>query len=58
MNKTTEELLTELNTMQTNNIKVLEERIKVLQNTIKINKQTIKMQNDTINNYLKIKSNE
>lgn len=55
--KTTNELLQELNTMQTEHIKVLNERIEVLKDTIELDKHTIKIQSDTINNYLKIKSN-
>mgnify|MGYP003631466726 CR=1 FL=1 len=54
---TTTELLQQLNTMQTQHIKVLEERIEVLQHTIEIDKITIKIQSETINNYLKRKSN-
>ena len=57
MNKTTIELLQELNTMQTYHIKVLEERIEVLKNTINTQEQTIEIQNKTINNYLNNKSN-
>tara|TARA_R110002050_G_scaffold288864_1_gene441065 strand:+ start:2616 stop:2792 length:177 start_codon:yes stop_codon:yes gene_type:complete len=57
MNKTTLELLQELNTMQNEHIKVLEERIEVLKNTISIQEQTIEIQNKTINNYLNNKSN-
>ena len=57
MNKTTLELLQELNTMQNEHIKVLEERIEVLKNTIAIDKQTIEIQNKTINNYLNTNSN-
>jgi hypothetical protein len=41
MNKTTEQLLSQLNTMQNEHIKVLEERIEVLQQTIQIDKITI-----------------
>ena len=52
MNKTTEQLLTELNTMQTQHIKVLEERIEVLKQTIQIDKITIKTQEKTIKLYL------
>ena len=55
--KTTIELLKELNTIQTDHIKVLNERIDVLKHTIEIDKQTIKIQGETINNYLKSKSN-
>ena len=61
MNKTTEQLLTELNTMQTNHIKVLNERIEVLKQTIEIDKITIKTQEKTIKLYLdnlNSKSNE
>jgi len=52
MNKTTEQLLTELNTMQTNHIKVLNERIEVLKQTIEIDKITIKTQEKTIKLYI------
>jgi len=52
MNKTTEQLLTELNTMQTNHIKVLNERIEVLTHTIEIDKITIQTQEKTIKLYL------
>jgi hypothetical protein len=48
MNKTTEQLLSQLNTMQNEHIKVLEERIEVLQQTIQIDKITIKTQEKTI----------
>ena len=48
MNKTTEQLLTELNTMQTNIIKVLEERIEILKHTIQIDKITIQTQENSI----------
>jgi hypothetical protein len=51
MNKTIE-LLQELNTMQTNHIKVLNERIEVLKHTIEIDKITIKTQEKTIKLYL------
>jgi len=57
MNQTTIELLQELNTMQNEHIKTLEERIEVLKNTIAIDKQTIEIQNKTINNYLNTKTN-
>ena len=57
MNKTTEQLLSQLNTMQSEHIKVLEQRIEVLTQTIEIDKKTINMKSDTIN-YLKRKSNE
>ena len=53
---TTTELLQQLNTMQTEHKKVLEERIDVLKHTIEIDKKTIKIQSETINNYLKSKS--
>ena len=49
---TTNELLQQLNTMQTQHIKVLEERIEVLQHTIQIDKITIKTQEKTIKLYL------
>ena len=52
MNKTNIELLQELNTMQSDHIKVLEERIEVLQNTIQIDKITIKTQEKTLKVYL------
>ena len=57
MNKTTEQLLSQLNTMQGEHIKILNERIEVLTKTIAIDKQTIKIQSETINNYLNNKSN-
>ena len=49
---TTNELLQQLNTMQTEHIKVLEERIEVLQQTIQIDKITIKTQEKTIQLYI------
>jgi len=52
MNKTTEQLLSQLNTMQSDHIKLLEERIEVLQHTIEIDKITIKTQEKTIKLYL------
>ena len=52
MNKTTEQLLSQLNTMQNEHIKVLSERIKVLTHTIEIDKITIKTQEKTIKLYL------
>ena len=52
MNKTTIELLQELNTMQNEHIKVLNERIDILKRTIKIDKITIKTQEKTIKLYL------
>lgn len=51
-NKTTEQLLTELNTMQNEHIKVLNERIEVLKHTIEIDKITIKTQEKTIKLYI------
>ena len=50
--KTTTELLQQLNTMQTNHIKVLEERIEVLKHTIEIDNITIKTQEKTIKLYI------
>ena len=50
MNKTTIELLQELNTMQTEHIKVLEQRIEVLKNTISTQEQTIKLYINNLNN--------
>ena len=44
MNKTTEQLLSQLNTMQSEHIKLLEERIEVLTKTIAIDKKTIEIQ--------------
>tara|TARA_R110001606_G_scaffold375391_1_gene533641 strand:- start:113 stop:325 length:213 start_codon:yes stop_codon:yes gene_type:complete len=52
MNKTTEQLLSQLNTMQNEHIKVLNERIDILKHTIEIDKITIKTQEDTIKIYL------
>ena len=52
MNKTTLELLQQLNTMQTNHIKVLNERIEVLKHSIEIDKITIQTQEKTIKLYL------
>ena len=54
---TTTQLLQQLNTMQSEHIKLLEQRIEVLTQTIEIDKQTINIKSDTIN-YLKSKSNE
>jgi len=51
MNKTIE-LLQELNTMQTNHIKVLNKRIDILKHTIEIDNITIKTQEKTIKLYL------
>ena len=52
MNKTTEQLLSQLNTMQNEHIKVLNERIEVLTHTIEIDKITIKTQEKTIKLYI------
>jgi len=52
MNKTTEQLLSQLNTMQNEHIKVLNERIDILKHTIEIDKITIKTQEKTIKLYL------
>lgn len=49
---TTTELLQQLNTMQSDHIKLLEERIEVLKHTIEIDKITIKTQEDPIKIYL------
>ena len=49
---TTNELLQQLNTMQTEHIKVLNERIEVLKQTIQIDKITIKTQEKTIKLYI------
>ena len=60
-NKTTNELLQELNTMQNEHIKLLDDRIDVLQHTIEIDTITIKTQAKTIKLYidnLNSKSNE
>ena len=51
-NKTINELLQELNTMQTDHIKLLNERIEVLKQTIQIDKITIKTQDKTIKIYM------
>tara|TARA_R110002167_G_scaffold1807_2_gene8748 strand:+ start:492 stop:674 length:183 start_codon:yes stop_codon:yes gene_type:complete len=50
--KTTTELLQQLNTMQTNHIKVMEERIDILKHTIQIDKITIQTQEKTIKLYI------
>lgn len=58
---TTNELLSQLNTMQNEHIKVLNERIEILQHNIEIDKITIKTQEKTIQLYinnLNNKSNE
>tara|TARA_R110000782_G_scaffold44526_1_gene99588 strand:- start:183 stop:368 length:186 start_codon:yes stop_codon:yes gene_type:complete len=52
MNKTTEQLLSQLNTMQTNHIKVLNERIDILKHSIEIDKITIQTQEKTIKLYI------
>ena len=52
MNKTTEQLLSQLNTMQNEHIKVLNERIEVLKHTIEIDKITIQTQEKTIKLYI------
>ena len=52
MNKTTEQLLSQLNTMQNEHIKVLNERIDILKHTIEIDNITIKTQEKTIKLYL------
>ena len=52
MNKTTEQLLSQLNTMQNEHIKVLNERIDILKHTIEIDKITIQTQEKTIKLYL------
>ena len=52
MNKTTEQLLSQLNTMQTEHIKLLEEQINILKHTIEIDKITIQTQEKTIKLYL------
>ena len=49
---TTNELLQQLNTMQSEHIKVLNERIEILKHTIEIDKITIKTQEKTIKLYL------
>ena len=49
---TTNELLQQLNTMQTEHIKVLEERIDILKHTIEIDKITIQTQEKTIKLYI------
>ena len=52
MNKTTEQLLSQLNTMQSDHIKLLNERIEVLKHTIEIDEITIRTQEKTIKLYL------
>jgi len=52
MNTKTIELLQQLNTMQSEHIKVLEERIDVLKHTIELNEITIKTQQETIKIYI------
>ena len=61
MNKTTEQLLSQLNTMQSEHIKVLNERIEVLKHTIEINNKTIEIQrhdNNLLLQYANNKTNE
>ena len=58
---TTSELLQQLNTMQSEHIKLLDDRIEVLKHTIEIDTITIKTQAKTIKLYidnLNSKSNE
>ena len=50
--KTTNELLQQINTMQSEHIKLLEERIEVLTQTIEIDKITIQTQEKTIQLYI------
>ena len=52
MNTTTEQLLSQLNTMENEHIKVLNERIEVLKQTIEIDKITIQTQEKTIKLYI------
>jgi len=52
MKETTEQLLSQLNTMQNEHIKVLNERIDILKHTIEIDKITIQTQEKTIKLYL------
>ena len=49
---TTTELLQQLNTMQSEHIKLLEQRIEVLTHTIEIDKITIQTQEKTIKLYI------
>ena len=49
---TTSELLQQLNTMQSEHIKLLDDRIEVLKHTIEIDKITIKTQEKTIKLYI------
>jgi len=49
MNKTNIELLQELNTMQSDHIKVLNERIEILIQTIKTQEKTLKVYLDNLN---------
>ena len=53
---TTNELLQQLNTMQSEHIKVLNERIEVLQQTIEIDKIILKTQEKTIKLYYNLNS--
>tara|TARA_R110001592_G_scaffold53827_2_gene165000 strand:- start:215 stop:400 length:186 start_codon:yes stop_codon:yes gene_type:complete len=52
MNTTNEQLLSQLNTMQSEHIKLLEERIDILTHTIEIDKITIKTHEKTIKLYI------
>ena len=58
MNKTTEQLLSQLNTMQNEHIKALNERIEVLKQTINVMNKTIEMQNNLLLQYANKKTNE
>ena len=49
MKTTTTELLQELNTMQSDHIKVLNERIEILIQTIKAQEKTLKVYLDNLN---------
>ena len=53
---TTTELLQQLNTMQSEHIKVLNERIDILQQTIEIDKIILKTQEKTIKLYYNLNS--
>ena len=61
MNKTTEQLLTELIELHAKHIETLNERIEVLQQTIEINNKTIEIQrhdNNLLLQHANKKSNE
>ena len=58
MNKTTEQLLSQLNTMQNEHIKALNERIEVLKQTIDVMNKTIEMQNNLLLQHANKKTNE